>query len=80
MNRNKEMRKSDHLRGGRFHALAGALVAVFGLFWLTHKFDLLPAAADGSNIVWPILTIAIGLWFAFRRREPKGLSFTEQRR
>ena len=80
MNGEKKMRKSDHLRGRWFHALAGGAIAITGLFWLTHKFDLLTATADGSNIAWPILTIAIGLWIVFMRRPRRDLRFTAERR
>jgi hypothetical protein len=57
-----------HTRHVHWHKLSGILLAVVGLFWLAKKVGWIPVAAEGSGILWPVLTIMIGLWFAFSRR------------
>jgi hypothetical protein len=74
------IRKDGHRGSGRFHTLLGAAVAVMGLFWLTNKIDLASITTDGSNIVWPIIAIAIGLWFVFKRSGARALSLTSHRK
>jgi hypothetical protein len=60
-----------HTRHGYWHKLFGVLPAVVGFFWLAKKVGWIPAAAGGSVIFWPILTILLGLWFAFGTRRVK---------
>ncbi|UCE79115.1 MAG: hypothetical protein JSV13_00305 [Nitrospiraceae bacterium] len=60
-----------HTLHGNWHKLTGILLTVVGLFWLAKKVGWIPVAAGGSGILWPVLTIMIGLWFAFSRRRVK---------
>ncbi len=60
-----------HTRHGHWHKLSGILLAVVGLFWLAKKVGWIPVAAGESGILWPVLTIMLGLWFAFSKRRPK---------
>jgi F0F1-type ATP synthase assembly protein I len=60
-----------HTRHGHWHKLSGILLAVVGLFWLAKKVDWIPAVAGGSAIFWPVLTIMLGLWFAFGKHRAK---------
>ncbi len=57
-----------HTGDGRWHKLSGILLAVVGLFWLAKKVGWIPVAAGGSVTIWPVLTIMLGLWFAFGKR------------
>jgi hypothetical protein len=57
-----------HSRHGNLHKLFGILIAVVGFFWLAKKIGWIPVAAGGSGIFWPVLTIVLGLWFAFSKR------------
>ena len=61
-----------HTSHGHWHKLSGILLAVVGLFWLAKKVGWIPVAAGGSVILWPVLTIMLGLWFAFSKRRGKG--------
>jgi hypothetical protein len=61
----------EHVRQGRWHKLSGILLAVVGLFWLAKKVGWIPVAAGGSVILWPVLTIMLGLWFAFGKHRVK---------
>jgi hypothetical protein len=60
-----------HSRHGNWHKLSGILIAVVGFFWLAKKVGWIPVAAGGSGIFWPVLTIMLGLWFAFGTRRVK---------
>ena len=60
-----------HTRHGHWHKLSGILLAIFGFFWLAKKVGWIPVAAGGSVIFWPVLTIMLGLWFAFGKRRAK---------
>jgi hypothetical protein len=60
-----------HARHGHWHKLSGILLAVVGLFWLAKKVGWIPVAAGGSFILWPVLTIMLGLWIAFSKRRAK---------
>jgi hypothetical protein len=60
-----------HTTDINWHKLTGILLAVVGLFWLAKKIGWIPVAAGGSGIFWPVLTITLGLWFAFSRRRVK---------
>jgi hypothetical protein len=60
-----------HARHVHWHKLTGILLAVVGLFWLAKKVGWIPVAAGGSGIFWPLVTITLGLWFAFSRRRVK---------
>ena len=60
-----------HTRHGHWHKLSGILLAVVGLFWLANKVGWIPVAAGGSVILWPVLTIMFGLWFAFGKHRVK---------
>ncbi len=56
---------------GQWHKLTGILLAVFGFFWLAKKVGWIPVAAGGSVIVWPVLTIMLGLWIALGKHRAK---------
>jgi hypothetical protein len=58
-------------RHAYWHKLSGILIAVVGFFWLASKVGWIPVAAGGSGIFWPVLTIMLGLWFAFSKRRVK---------
>ncbi|MHA1942271.1 MAG: LiaF transmembrane domain-containing protein [Candidatus Hodarchaeales archaeon] len=60
-----------HTRRVNWHKLAGILISVVGLFWFAKKVGWIPVAAGGSGILWPVLTIMLGLWFAFSKRRAK---------
>ena len=60
-----------HTRHGHWHKLIGILVAVVGFFWLAKKVGWIPVAAGGSVILWPLLTIMLGLWVAFGKHRAK---------
>ena len=60
-----------HTRHGQWHKLSGIMLAVIGFFWLAKKVGWIPAAAGGSAIFWPVLTILLGLWLAFSRHRVK---------
>ena len=60
-----------HTRHGQWHKLFGILLAVIGFFWFAKKVGWIPVAAGGSAIIWPVLTIMLGLWFAFGNRRRK---------
>ena len=62
---------TGHTRHGHWHKLSGILLAVVGFFWLAKKVGWIPVTAGGSVIFWPILTIMLGLWFAFGKRRAK---------
>ena len=63
---------TGHTRHGHWHKLSGILLTVVGLFWLAKKVGWIPVATGGSVIFWPLLTIMVGLWFAFGRHRVKG--------
>jgi hypothetical protein len=67
MSRENDITKHDHRRSGHIHTLLGVVTAVIGLFWLAHKLGWIPVAAGGSQLFWPILTIAVGLWIIYGR-------------
>ena len=56
---------------GHWHKLSGILLAVVGLFWLAKNVGWISVAAGASVILWPVLTIMLGLWFAFGNRRAK---------
>jgi hypothetical protein len=60
-----------HTRHGHWHKLTGILLALVGFFWLAKEVGWIPVAAGGSVIFWPLLTIMLGLWFAFGKRRVK---------
>jgi len=60
-----------HTRQRNWHKLTGILLAVIGFFWFAKKVGWIPVAAGGSAIIWPVLTIMLGLWFAFGNRRRK---------
>jgi hypothetical protein len=60
-----------HTRHGHWHKLSGILLAVVGLFWLAKKVGWIPVAAGWSVTIWPVLTIMLGLWFAFGKHRVK---------
>ena len=60
-----------HTRHGHWHKLFGILLAVVGFFWLAKKVGWIPVAAGGAVIIWPVITIVLGLWFAFGKRRAK---------
>ena len=60
-----------HSRHGYWHKLSGILLAVVGLFWLAKNVGWIPVAAGGSVTIWPVLTIMLGLWFAFSKHGVK---------
>jgi hypothetical protein len=43
------------------HTITGAVIAIVGFFWLAKKVGWIPVAAGGSQIFWPITTIAVGI-------------------
>ena len=75
MNNNKKTRKGRHLGEGSFHTLLGAVTALIGLFWLAHKLGWIPVTAGGSQLFWPILTIAVGLWIIYGSPKAKALHY-----
>jgi hypothetical protein len=64
-------RIKGHTRYGNWHKLTGILLAVVGFFWLAKNIGWIPVAEGGSVILWPVLTIILGLWFAFGNRRVK---------
>jgi len=67
MKRDNDKTKNIHRRSGRIHTLLGGGIAAFGLFWLAHKLGWIPANAGGSQVFWPIIAIAVGLWIVYGR-------------
>ena len=67
-----------HTRNGHWHKLSGILLAVVGFFWLAKKVGWIPVAAGGSVILWPVLTILLGLWFAFGKHRAKVRDFKNE--
>jgi hypothetical protein len=62
-----------HTSNRHWHKLSGILLAVVGFFWLAKKVGWIPVAAGGSVIIWPVITIVFGLWFAFGKRRVKAI-------
>ncbi len=60
-----------HFRQGQWHKLSGIMLAVFGFFWLANKVGWIPVHEGGSVIFWPVITIMLGLWFAFGKHRVK---------
>jgi peptidoglycan biosynthesis protein MviN/MurJ (putative lipid II flippase) len=50
------------------HAIAGAVIALIGFFWLAKKFGWIPVTAGGSVIFWPAVTIAVGIMIILSTR------------
>ncbi len=67
-----EIKSHEQHRKGRFHKLAGIAVSVVGVFWLAKKAGWIPVVAGGSQVFWPILTIALGLMLVFGTRKAHG--------
>ncbi len=59
--------QKDARRGG-LRKLAGALLAVMGLFWLAHKAGWVPSGHGHPAIFWPLVVIAAGLFLIFGSR------------
>jgi apolipoprotein N-acyltransferase len=59
--------KGDAKRGG-LRKIAGALLAIIGLYWLAHKAGWMPAEPGHAAIFLPIVVIAIGLFMFFGHR------------
>lgn len=55
----------EHHRSGRLHTLTGIAVSGAGAFWLTRNLGWIPVDASGTQILWPVLTIVLGLLFVF---------------
>jgi hypothetical protein len=62
-----------HTGNTHWHKLTGILLAVIGFFWFVKKVGWIPVATGGSVIIWPVLTIMLGLWLAFGSRRAKRL-------
>lgn len=58
----KQMKKSLRTKG---HKFVGVLFTAMGIFWLAHNVGWIPTSEGKSAILWPLLTIGLGLFVLF---------------